>query len=114
MALIGNPQVVFLDEESAGVDPASRRKMWKVIKQLSRTSAMIVTTHSMEEAEALATKVGIMVEGSFKCFGTVQHLKNKFGKGYEIEFKIDIEAIGIVPNRINIEIEEETMKTNEK
>lgn len=45
---------------------------------------MIVTTHSMEEAEALATKVGIMVEGRFKCFGTVQHLKNKFGKGFEL------------------------------
>jgi ABC-type multidrug transport system ATPase subunit len=45
--------------------------MWKVIKKLSKRSAMIVTTHSMEEAEALASKVGIMVEGKFKCFGTV-------------------------------------------
>ena len=54
---------------------------------------MIVTTHSMEEAEALASKVGIMVEGKFKCFGTVQHLKDKFGKGFEIEFKIDLENV---------------------
>lgn len=71
MALLGNPLIVFLDEQSAGVDPASRRKMWKVIKKLSKESSMIVTTHSMEEAEALASKVGIMVDGKFKCFGTV-------------------------------------------
>jgi ABC-type multidrug transport system ATPase subunit len=44
--------------------------MWKVIKRIAKNSAMIVTTHSMEEAEALATKIGIMVEGKFKCFGT--------------------------------------------
>ena len=74
--------------------------MWKVIKKLSKKSAMIVTTHSMEEAEALASKVGIMVEGSFKCFGTVQHLKNKFGKGFEIEFKIDLDSLGVVLENI--------------
>ena len=77
--------------------------MWKVIKKLSRRSAMIVTTHSMEEAEALGSKVGIMVNGRFKCFGTVQHLKNKFGKGYEIEFKLDLESIGEKAPQINEE-----------
>ena len=54
---------------------------------------MIVTTHSMEEAEALGTKIGIMVEGKFKCFGTAQHLKDKFGKGYEVQIKIDVERL---------------------
>ena len=68
----------------------------------------------MEEAEALASKVGIMVEGSFKCFGSVQHLKNKFGKGYEIEFKIDVDAVGVASIRINNEIEEESVKVNDK
>ena len=70
MALVGEPLIMFLDEQSAGVDPASRRKMWKVIKSISKYSAMIVTTHSMEEAEALGTKIGIMADGKFKCFGT--------------------------------------------
>ena len=50
---------------------------------------MILTTHSMEEAEALSTKMGIMVQGGImKCFGSTQHLKNKFGKGYEVEIRI--------------------------
>ena len=49
---------------------------------------MVLTTHSMEEAEALCTKMGIMVNGSFKCFGSAQHIKNKYGTGFEIEVKI--------------------------
>jgi ATP-binding cassette subfamily A (ABC1) protein 3 len=43
----------------------------------------------MEEAEALATKIGIMVNGELKCLGSIQHIKNKFGKGYEVEVKIN-------------------------
>ena len=73
---------------------------------------MIVTTHSMEEAEALASKVGIMVEGSFKCFGSVQHLKNKFGKGYEIEFKVDMDKLQRDINGSIEEVQSEKMKVN--
>ena len=48
---------------------------------------IVLTTHSMEESEALSTKLGIMVNGQFKCYGSVQHLKNKFGKGYSLILK---------------------------
>jgi ATP-binding cassette subfamily A (ABC1) protein 3 len=51
-------------------------------------NSVIITTHSMDEAEALCTKMGIMVSGEFKCFGSSIHIKDKFGTGYEIEFKI--------------------------
>jgi ATP-binding cassette, subfamily A (ABC1), member 3 len=66
----------------------------------------------MEEAEALSTKMGIMVKGGvFKCFGSAQHIKNKFGTGYEIEIKIkkidDIEYSNIINQ---LEIEKETIK----
>lgn len=91
LAMIGNPPVVFLDEPSAGMDPQARRFMWKVIAKIStmrKNSAVILTTHSMEEAEALSTKMGIMVDGEFKCFGSKQHIKSKFGTGYTIEIKI--------------------------
>lgn len=92
MAIIGNPPIVLLDEPSAGMDPEARRFMWKVIAKISqqrKKSAVILTTHSMEEAEALSTKMGIMVTGGvFKCFGSSQHIKSKFGTGYEIEVKI--------------------------
>ena len=91
VAMIGNPPLVFLDEPSTGVDPQAKRFMWNIVSKIStlrKKSAVIITTHSMEEAEALATKMGIMVNGEFKCFGSSQHIKNKYGTGYEIELKI--------------------------
>lgn len=72
------------------MDPKARRFMWDVINRIStlrKKSSIILTTHSMEEAEALATRISIMVNGTFKCLGSVQHIKSKFGKGYEIEIK---------------------------
>lgn len=50
----------------------------------------------MEEAEALATKIGIMVDGELKCLGSIQHIKNKFGKGYEIECKTNIPPSSLI------------------
>lgn len=70
-ACLGNPKVIVVDEVSAGVDPVARRKIWKAMKHEAKDSALILTTHTMEEAEALATKIGIMVAGKFKCFGTL-------------------------------------------
>lgn len=92
MATLGNPPIILLDEPSAGMDPEARRFMWTVVEKISqrdKKSAVILTTHSMEEAEALSTKMGIMVRGGiFKCYGSSQHIKNKFGTGYECEIKI--------------------------
>ena len=58
-AMIGSPSVILLDESSAGVDPFARRRLWKTIREESANSALIVTTHSMEEAEALSNKLAI-------------------------------------------------------
>lgn len=91
MAMIGNPPLIFLDEPSTGVDPQAKRFMWNIVAKIStqrKRSGVIITTHSMEEAEALCTKMGIMVKGEFKCFGPATHIKDKFGTGYEVEFKI--------------------------
>ena len=74
VAIIGNPPIILLDEPSAGMDPEARRFMWSVVEKISqrdKKSAVILTTHSMEEAEALSTKMGIMVRGGiFRCFGS--------------------------------------------
>ena len=92
MATLGNPPIILLDEPSAGMDPEARRFMWQVVANISqrdKSSAVIITTHSMEEAEALSTKMGIMIRGGiFKCYGSSQHIKSKFGTGYELEIKI--------------------------
>jgi ATP-binding cassette subfamily A (ABC1) protein 3 len=73
MALVGNPPIILLDEPSAGMDPEARRFMWNVVAKITerQQSAIVLTTHSMEEAEALSTKMGIMVKGGiFKCYGS--------------------------------------------
>jgi ABC-type multidrug transport system ATPase subunit len=87
IALIGNPSVIFLDEPSSGMDPVSRRFMWSVISSLTHVNrSSILTSHSMEEVEALCNRIGIMINGQLKCLGSIQHLKNKFGQGYYMEF----------------------------
>lgn len=72
IAMMGHPDAIFLDESSAGVDPFSRRRLWTSIRNEGKNSALIVTTHSMEEAQALGSKMAIMVDGQFKCYGTLQ------------------------------------------
>ncbi|KAL7995255.1 putative ABC transporter, AAA+ ATPase domain, ABC transporter A [Plasmopara halstedii] len=91
IALIGSPPIIFLDEPSTGMDPVSRRFMWNVIASIStqrKESTIILTTHSMEECEALCTRVGIMVGGRLRCLGSVQHLKHRFGDGLMLELKL--------------------------
>ncbi|KAK6174033.1 hypothetical protein SNE40_017383 [Patella caerulea] len=85
IALIGNPGIILLDEPSTGVDPKARRQLWNVLSKVRASGkTLILTSHSMEECDALCTRVAIMVNGSFKCLGSPQHLKNKFGQGYTL------------------------------
>jgi len=85
IAMIGDPKVLLIDESSSGLDPVARRRMWDLIEDASKTRSVILTTHSMQEAEALATRVCIMAKGEFLCLGSVQHLKRKYLDGYTID-----------------------------
>ncbi|KAL4144394.1 hypothetical protein PRNP1_013527 [Phytophthora ramorum] len=92
IAMIGDPSVLVLDEPSTGVDPFSRRLLWDVILEASvrsRRSTVMLTTHSMEECEALCSKAGIMVDGGLRCFGSIPHLKNRFSDGCMLECKLE-------------------------
>ncbi|KDP31225.1 hypothetical protein JCGZ_11601 [Jatropha curcas] len=82
ISLIGNPKVVYMDEPSTGLDPASRRNLWNIIKCAKQDRAIILTTHSMEEAEALCDRLGVFVDGSFQCIGTPRELKARYGGSY--------------------------------
>uniref|UniRef100_A0A6V7QQH1 ABC transporter domain-containing protein n=1 Tax=Ananas comosus var. bracteatus TaxID=296719 RepID=A0A6V7QQH1_ANACO len=72
ISLIGDPQVVYMDEPSTGLDPASKKDLWKAVKQAKQDRAIILTTHSMEEAEELCDRVGIFVDGSLQCIGNTK------------------------------------------
>ncbi|XP_051024070.1 ATP-binding cassette sub-family A member 17-like [Acomys russatus] len=89
IALIGEPAVIFLDEPSTGMDPVARRLLWDTVARARESGkAIVITSHSMEECEALCTRLAIMVQGQFKCLGSPQHLKSKFGSGYSLQAKV--------------------------
>ncbi|XP_063003331.1 phospholipid-transporting ATPase ABCA7 [Elgaria multicarinata webbii] len=89
IALIGAPPVVFLDEPTTGMDPRAKRFLWNCILCVMKDGrSVVLTSHSMEECEALCTRLAIMVNGRFQCLGSVQHLKNKFGDGYTIVLRV--------------------------
>jgi len=89
LALVGNPPIIFLDEPTSGMDPASRRFLWNTLSiLLNDQRSIVLTSHSMEECEALCTRLVIMVNGKFKCLGSIQHLKSKYGQGFTLVLKI--------------------------
>ncbi|KAM4020093.1 ATP-binding cassette sub-family A member 2 [Anomaloglossus baeobatrachus] len=89
IALIGYPSFIFLDEPTTGMDPKARRFLWNLILDIIKTGrSLVLTSHSMEECEALCTRLAIMVNGRLKCLGSIQHLKNRFGDGYMITVRM--------------------------
>ncbi|NWV20453.1 ABCA9 protein, partial [Origma solitaria] len=99
LSLLGNPSVLLLDEPSTGMDPNGQCCVWKTIRDAlkSKESGAILTTHYMEEAEAVCDRVAILVSGQLRCIGSIQYLKNKFGKGYLLEIKVkDAESTDVL------------------
>ncbi|KAA3669979.1 ATP-binding cassette, subfamily A (ABC1), member 1, partial [Paragonimus westermani] len=89
IAILGDPQVIFLDEPTSGMDPLAKRFLWdQIIRLIKSGKSVLLTSHSMEECEALCDRLGIMANGQFRCLGSVQQLKNKFGSGYTVELRI--------------------------
>jgi ATP-binding cassette, subfamily A (ABC1), member 3 len=81
--------LIFLDEPTTGIDPYSKRQLWNIINKTRNSGkSVVLTSHSMEECEALCTRIAIMVAGEFKCLGSAQHLKNKFAKGFVLSIKM--------------------------
>ena len=89
IALIGDPSLICLDEPTSGMDAKARRLLWNDILSLIKENRIVIlTSHSMEECEALCTRLVIMVNGQFKCLGSPQHLKRKFGNGYKLAVRV--------------------------
>lgn len=83
IALMGNPSVLILDEPSSGMDAASKRVMWRTLKDVSAGRSLVITTHSMEEADALADRAGIMARRML-ALGTADELRKKHGDAYHV------------------------------
>jgi ABC-type multidrug transport system ATPase subunit len=104
IALMNNPRIVLLDEPSTGVDPESRRTMWKNINDIPNFTPkfnMILSTHSMEEAEILCDTIGWMKHGNFVCIGNPEKLKLQFSQGYYLHIKFKKSNEISVENKID-------------
>uniref|UniRef100_A0A8D3AFJ7 P-type phospholipid transporter n=1 Tax=Scophthalmus maximus TaxID=52904 RepID=A0A8D3AFJ7_SCOMX len=98
IALIGCPPVIFLDEPTTGMDPKARRFLWDcILSVIKEGRSVILTSHSMEECEALCTRMAIMVNGRFKCLGSIQHLKSRFGDGYTVIVRVGDSPLALKP-----------------
>ena len=96
MALISEPQILFLDEPTLGLDVIARHELWETIRSMKGQITIILTTHYMEEAEALSDRIGIMKNGKLLAVGTVDELNEKAGtKDFEATF-VSIVKEGVV------------------
>jgi ABC-type multidrug transport system ATPase subunit len=84
MSICNNPKVIFIDEPTTGMDPGNRRHIWETILKIRKGRLVVLTTHSMEEADVLGDKIAIMSKGRLKCVGNSLHLKTKYGSGYRL------------------------------
>ena len=93
MALTGDPKIIFLDEPSSGLDPVKRRHFWQLVKKVTKSRAVLLTTHLMEEADTLCNEIAIITTGKMRCIGNSIYLKNTFTDGMKIQVVLDKEKV---------------------
>lgn len=86
---------LITDEPTSGVDAEARRKIWKTLVSVKEkfNCSIVLTSHSMDECEALCSRIAIMCAGKFKCLGSVQELRKKYGKGYTLSIKLKSDCL---------------------
>ncbi|OQR67993.1 hypothetical protein BIW11_04648 [Tropilaelaps mercedesae] len=90
MAFLGDPQLVLLDEPTTGMDPLTRRLLWNSVQKcVDSGRSVLLTSHSMEECDALCHRLGIMAHGRLRCIGCPDALKYRFSQGYTLALRIE-------------------------
>lgn len=84
--MVSKPKIIFLDEPTTGLDPETRRQLWDILHECKKAKdrAMVLTTHSMEEADVLCNRIAIINDGVVRCIGPQQRLRNLYGGGYHL------------------------------
>lgn len=103
IALMGNPTVLLLDEPSSGMDAASKRIMWKTLAGVTHGRSLVLTTHSMEEADALASRAGILAKGML-AVGTGEELRRRWGNGYHVHLVLKSAPASTADEMANLKI----------
>lgn len=98
MALMSDPQILFLDEPTLGLDPHARKSVWNYIEKLKRKKTILLTTHYLEEADALADNIAIMDQAKIIALGTSSELKNKYSTVRTLKISADNISVEIFNN----------------
>jgi len=85
ISIVSEPKIIFFDEPTTGLDQENRRQVWDILDNLKGKRAMILTTHSMEEADVLCDRIAIVTNGILRCCAPQIRLKNLYGGGYHLE-----------------------------
>jgi len=104
IAAAGSPEVVFMDEPTTGLDPETRFSIWSMIRKLGEGRLLILSTHSMEEAESLSSRIAIMNSGKMLCLGDPVHLKTKFGMGLRVRMVLlekDVDYLKVIQEELD-------------
>ncbi|KAL3249762.1 hypothetical protein MRX96_055956 [Rhipicephalus microplus] len=93
IAVVGNPQIVVLDEPTAGADPECKGALWECVLRFHEDKTMLMTTHSMEEADTLGDRIAVMAAGRIRCCGSSLFLRKTYGTGYRIRVTLEESAV---------------------
>ena len=106
LSLVNDPEVVFLDEPTTGLDPQARRAVWEVIRKLkSEGRTVMLTTHYLEEAEELADRVAIMRHGKIVAMGTTEDIESRYGSGQRMVVKAGDELLGYLKENTKLQVD---------
>ncbi|KAJ3173237.1 ATP-binding cassette sub- A member 1 [Geranomyces variabilis] len=108
ISTIGDPKIIFMDEPTTGMDPVNRRHVWDFVEKFKKGRVIVLTTHSMEEADVLGDRIAIMAHGRMRAIGTSIALKRQHGSGYRVSIIVDPEntelakrtIAGMVPSAV--------------
>ena len=88
ISLVSDPKLIFFDEPSTGLDPENRRQLWDILSKFKGKKSMVLTTHSMEEADVLCNRISIVNNGILRCIAPSARLKNLYGGGYHLTINL--------------------------
>lgn len=111
MCFLGDPRIVFLDEPTTGMDPKIRRNIWNMIIKKKTNRVIIMTTHSMEEADILGDSIAILANGYLRVMGTSVNLKNRFA-GYIIELVVKRDSVQDIMDLVTTQLTGATLKSD--
>jgi ABC-type multidrug transport system ATPase subunit len=114
IACMGLPNIILLDEPTTGLDPLAKKKIWNLIQAMKRQERVVLlTTHSMEEADVLSDRIAMLSKGTLRASGTALFLKNRFGLGYNAKLLCESDRLEELQSIIHTHLPSAEVSSNQ-